>query len=150
MKHIKIFIASPISGFENVKDYNIFRNKLLYAIKRLLRLDIVEDITCEILGVKNVGDYETPSISAQKDFKNISDCSHFVFIYPQKTITSAFIELGYAIALKKKILIIASAQKQLPYMAQELDKVYSNIQNHFFYSDDSNMNLYSIIKAFIE
>lgn len=147
MKKNILFIATPISGFENPKEYNIFRNKLLSAIKKLSRLEKVEKIICESQNVKTVSDYDSPYLSAQNDFRHISQSSHFILLYPQKAITGALIELGFAIALKKKILIIAPTPDVLPYMAQELDKVYSNIQNIF--APYETIDIYEIIKHFI-
>ena len=140
----KIFIATPIAGFSDEKVYNNFRIK----IKALTRkLDKNFSIISEILNISNVASYDSPSQSAAKDFQNIESSSIFVLIYPQRMPTSALVELGYALALKKRILIITTEQGILPYMLKELDKVYSNVQISYFPNgwDDVDDIIYTFV-----
>lgn len=64
--------------------------------------------------------YASPEESAITDLNAIENATHFILFYPYKTSTSALIELGYALALRKKILIAVPDLKELPYLAQGL------------------------------
>jgi len=124
-----VFIATPIAGFADKNEYNAFRSKIK-ALNRKISKKI--NVISEILKVSDVSGYDSPSLSASQDFANIEDSSYFILIYPQKIPTSALVELGYALALKRKILILSTSQEILPYMLKELDKVYDNVKISYF------------------
>lgn len=128
---IKLFIAAPISSFDNELDYIQLREKLLQIISRIT--DIFNDIqiTSELIQIQSLKGFESPAISAKKDFLNIKECTHFIIFYPRKIVSSALIELGYAIALDKNILIITPNKETLPYMAQELNSIYETTRIEF-------------------
>jgi hypothetical protein len=124
----KIFIAAPISSFENDYEYNNLREKLLDIIDNIKGINSEIKIISELINIKSNTDFENPVISAKKDFNNIKESTHFILIYPRKTVSSALIELGYAIALNKKILIVTPDKETLPYIAQELNLVYDYVE----------------------
>jgi len=130
-----VFIATPISGFEDENEYGIFRRNIKTSIRRLSKKMI---IISELINISDATAYESPAMSVEIDLKNIENSSYFVLIYPRKTPTSALIELGYALAKKKKILILTKNQETLPYMLKKIDNVYSNIKISY-YSDDCNI-----------
>jgi nucleoside 2-deoxyribosyltransferase len=66
--------------------------------------------------VNDVETYDSPEQSVKKDFKAIEDSDVFILLHPKKMQASSFIELGYAYALDKKILIV-SEKENLPYIA---------------------------------
>lgn len=123
-----IFIATPIAGFLNKEDYKKYRRLIEAVIVELKNIKGLGNIYCEITNLDDVYNYDTPAVSAMKDFNNILNSEYFVLLYPQRVVSSALIELGYALAEGKKILIISSSKEALPYMALELDKIYSNVK----------------------
>ena len=50
------------------------------------------------------------------------------FIYPKKIATSALIELGWAMAHKKPIVIFAKKRDELPFLVKNADSVFANIR----------------------
>jgi nucleoside 2-deoxyribosyltransferase len=110
---MKIFLAAPISGFDNIDEYKEYRNRVILLIKELRKLFCV---CSELEKVDNIETYDSPEKSVKKDFQAIEDSDVFLLLHPHKMQTSSFIELGYAYALNKKILIIAE-KEELPYMA---------------------------------
>jgi hypothetical protein len=124
-----VFIATPIASFTDKKEYNSFRIKIKALAKKLQKN---VNVISKILNISNASNYDPPSLSAKNDFRDIDNSSFFVLIYPQQMPTSALVELGYALALKKKILILTVSQDVLPYMLKELDEAYSNVQISYF------------------
>jgi nucleoside 2-deoxyribosyltransferase len=139
-----VFIATPIAGFYDPKEYEQFRK----AVKALIR-KIVKKATVlsEITGIQDITAYDPPAISAEKDFHNIFNATHFILIYPSKVPTGALVELGYALALKKQILILTKSQDLLPHMIKELDKVYTNVI--IFYFEDNFRSVESAVNNFL-
>lgn len=115
----RIFLAAPISAFPNECDYQSYRTIILNLIKVLEQDYIVES---ELTKIADVSAYDNPATSAEKDFKSIDFCDFFLLHHPQKMQTSALIELGYALAKEKKVIII-SDKKILPYLTLGLPEI---------------------------
>lgn len=114
---MRIFLAAPISGFENENEYLTYRKKVVELIDGLKKSFVVMS---ELERVESVGSYDSPEQSVIKDFTDIKEADCFMLLHPRRMQTSAFIELGYAYAMKKPSLIIAHP-KDLPYMALGLN-----------------------------
>lgn len=112
-----IFISTPISGFESEEEYLGYRKIVLSLIERL-RSSF--NVCSEIEQITGVNTYDSPSKSIQDDLYSIQNNDVFLFLHPFKTQSSSLIELGYAIALNKKIVIVGS-RKDLPYLAIGID-----------------------------
>ena len=119
-----VFIATPILAFQR-EEYKKFREKL-----KVLAGKISEHVTVvsAALTVSDFLAHNTPALSATQDFNDIENATHFILIYPRAVPTGALVELGYALALKKKILILATDRELLPHMAKELDDVFFDVQ----------------------
>lgn len=120
----KIFIAAPISAFDNEDLYSKNRQFLLQLIQKLR---VQYEVYSEIENISNLGIYDTPGESAVDDFERIENSDIFILYHPMRVQTSSFIELGYAISKCKKIIII-SKMKDLPYLAIGLPNISSNIK----------------------
>jgi len=141
---ISVFIATPIAAFPSEKEYEKFRTKLKILSEKMSEK---VDVFSAALTVPSFSAYSSPALSADQDFNNIKNSTHFILIYPQAVPTSALVELGYALALKKKILILASSRENLPYMTRELDDVYSNVQISCLYPDWDDIE--NVIASFL-
>ena len=124
MNKIKIFFAAPISGFEDESEYRKNRDKLLDIINRLR---INYEVYSEILNIGSLASYDEPGVSAVKDFNEISKSDVFNIYHPMNMQTSTFIELGYAVAKGKSIILIGD-KDTLPYLALGLSKYNSSIK----------------------
>ena len=140
-----VFIATPISGFVDESDYAKFRTKMKTLVRRISKK---ANVISEILDVHDVSTYESPALSVERDLENIEVSTHFVLIYPQKSPTSALVELGYALARRKKILILTLNQDTLPYMLKKLDNVYTNVKISY-YTDEDWRDVENIIYGFV-
>lgn len=63
---------------------------------------------------------DDPESEVEWDLNHIALCDHFIMIYPVPVASSCLIELGYAIALKKRISILYREFSHLPFMAKNL------------------------------
>lgn len=119
---MKIFIAAPISGFKSETTYRQFRMSVLAFIEMLNKKHTV---ISEIMDISNSAEYDTPAESAKKDFYTIEISDIFLLIHPARMQTSSLIELGYAYALNKTIIIV-SELSDLPFLALGLGAERSN------------------------
>lgn len=124
MNKLNIFIASPISGFSDENQYLEYRNGVLKLIE-ILRKDHI--VFSEIENFAKLDSYDDPGKSALEDFNKISNSDVFILMHPTKMQTSAFIELGYALAHKKNIIIV-SQKRYLPFLTLGLCDVMDNVK----------------------
>lgn len=120
-KKYGIFISTPISGFSDENEYNIYREFVLKLIRKLREC---YSVCSEVEQITDFKSYDSPGKSIVDDFKSITNNDIFLFLHPSKMQTSSLIELGYAVALNKRILIVGR-REDLPYLAIGL-KSYSN------------------------
>lgn len=134
----RVFLATPISGFQSEQEYSAYRKRVLQLI---VALSAKYDITSELQSVCDVDSYDTPEESVQKDFKEIKMSDIFLLLHPTRMQTSSLIELGYACALKKKLVIVGK-KADLPYLVHGLTR--SNYNAIAVYS--STLNRKTIIE----
>ena len=125
MNNKAIFLAAPISGFSNDNEYRGYREKVLKFMAHL-RANSYE-VYSEIEKVTGKNNYSSPDHSAEDDFNKINDLDIFLLLHPRRVQTSSLIELGYAYAKGKTIVIIGSTDA-LPYLALGLPAVCPNVR----------------------
>lgn len=124
MSKLTIFLAAPMSGFKDELQYKKNRKNLIAFIKKLNKKFPVYS---EILHIQSMDSYDDPGQSAKKDFDEISRSDVFIMYHPMHMQTSTLIELGYAVAKQKKIILIAQPD-MLPYLALGLSSYSSDIR----------------------
>ena len=143
MKSKSLFIATPISTFSSNDEYMRFRSWIMGLTKKITESEIFGEVFCVACIVKSQSSLNDPIESLVGDIAELEKASHFLFIYPVETPTSALIELGYALAKNKTIIIAHAKDTALPFMATKLDKVYQNIKK--LELDEFNNNSMAIV-----
>ncbi len=138
----KIFVAVPISGFNSETEYQFFRESVMKLISELRNRSF--SVHSEIEEINDQNDYDSPEQSVRHDFEMIKVSDIFVLLYPKRIQSSALIELGYAFAINKPIVIIGP-QEALPFLAQGLPLVSSTID----YIDSVHIDTERIIQAIL-
>lgn len=123
MSKLSIFLAAPMSGFKDELQYKKNRKNLIGFINKLNKKYVVYS---EILHIQSMDSYDDPGQSAIKDFDEISRSDVFIMYHPMYMQSSTLIELGYAVAKQKKIILIAQPD-MLPYLALGLSSYSSDI-----------------------
>lgn len=121
---MNIFLSTPIAGFCDELEYKEYRRMLLKTYRFLCKEHGKENVFAAFFAAKDYNAYDSPSKSAREDIDAIESCDIFIMFYPRKTPTSALVELGYALAKNKKILIISPEIGILPYMVQGFFEAY--------------------------
>ena len=116
-----IFVSTPISGFSDKSEYYNYRKIVLNLISKLRESYSVCSEVEQVIGFEN---YDSPEKSIVEDFESIRNNDVFLLLHPSKMQTSSLIELGYAIALDKRIVIVGR-KEDLPYLAVGLES-FSN------------------------
>lgn len=128
MEKKSLFIASPISVFESEEEFSKFHGWLQKLIDEIRADNFFENVFCAAEQVSSNNEIDDPVDSVIEDIAEIEKATSFLLIYPKKSPTSALIELGYALAKNKNIVIARHAESPLPFMATKLDRVYDTVK----------------------
>ena len=118
MNRKKIFLATPMSGFRDAEVYAAYRERLLELINALSEH---YEVYSEMQRSPTEDAFESPETSVREDFHEIEVSDYLLLLHPCRMQTSTLMELGYACALKKPLVIVGEAEN-LPYMALGLKK----------------------------
>lgn len=138
-----IFVSTPITGFNSSQEFLLFKEYALVVIDRLKKLGYT--VFNEFEHISDENDFDSPSKSVDEDFKIIEKTEIFILIHPRKMQTSTLIELGYACACRKKIVII-SEYNDLPFLAKGLSNSLINACL-LDYNNDITVTLDSLTKV---
>lgn len=114
MEQLNVFLAVPISSCANVDEYDKLRRAIMDLLGTLRGKGF--QVFSEVEQIVDESGYEPPGDTVKKDFGKIDQSHVFILFHPRKMQSSTLIELGYAYAKEKKIIII-SRRDDLPYMA---------------------------------
>ena len=128
-----VFVSTPITGFDDMQEFLIFKERAVFIIAVLKNLGYF--VYNEFEKVEDESCFDSPSKSVDDDFNKITNSDYFIFVHPRKMQTSSFIELGYACALQKPIIII-SKYGNLPFLAKGLCE--SRLSARFIEFDEKN------------
>lgn len=112
--------------------FNLFRSKK--KIKRNISIDEISNLLFSQIEITH-RQYET----CQRDYAALKASDYQLIIYPEKILSSIFIELGIAIEKKKGITILTKNEDDLPFSAKELDSVGELNVNIIKYTSDEEL-----------
>lgn len=121
-----IFISFPIAAVPDAikrKNINDFANEIEEKFKTIGYKKIFN----ASLHFSNNHDHQPPKVAAKIDFEALDKSKNFLLIYPEKLPTSALIELGYAIAANKNIVMCSDNVHTLPFLARGFNEAFENI-----------------------
>jgi len=136
-----IFISFPIAAITDAikrKALNDFANELEEKFKTIG----FKKIFNASLHFSNRHDHQPPKVAAKIDFDALDKSRNFLLIYPEKLPTSALIELGYAIAANKNIVMCSDNVHTLPFLARGFNEAFENI---CFVEYDTNQHLFDML-----
>jgi hypothetical protein len=123
VKEGSVFVGAPMASIGNDIDYAVHRDGMINIIDAIeICCDRVE---CYWAG-KNIArekDFHGEQTALSIDLSELKSSSACVFVYMEKIVSSVIVEIGYAIALNKKIIIFCRNKDDLPYLLR-----YSNAQ----------------------
>lgn len=146
---MKVFISTPIAGFDNEQQYETYRESIISLYDKIKDHFGKENVFAALANATSLSEYDSPEESAKIDIIAIEKCDLFILLYPRKIPTSALVELGYALAREKKIVLVSPNLEVLPYMVQGLPSAYSE-RVIWLPDDDLDKVVTTICKEYFE
>lgn len=108
-----------------------------------------KQVYAAFLDVFGLDSYDSPELSAKVDLENLEAADYFILFYPIRVVTSALTELGVALGMNKKILIVVPDKQILPYMVQGLPSLESKTVK-LLYRNIEEENIAEDVLRFLE
>lgn len=141
-----LFVSVPMAAFDESHEYEKFRASILDVIRGIKKSCSFKNVFFAGQEISSFKDFESEDLSIVEDYTALKNSSNFVLIYPQKLATSALIELGWAMVMKKPIIIFAKDRDELPYLMKNADAVYKNIAIYEYKTSADVQNKFSTNK----
>lgn len=125
--HFGTFIAVPMTSLP-ADEYPAFR-AMLHTIATHIEGETGSRVFCAALGMDGSNFGSSTEAFAIADI--IRNVNQFIMVWPKAVVSSAILEIGYAMALDKSITIFTRNRADLPFMLREADLV-----------EDSNIAIY--------
>lgn len=138
-----LFVSVPMAAFDEGYEYEVFRASILDAIRGIKKSCSFSNVFFAGQEIGSFKDFESEDLSIVEDYTALKNSKNFVLIYPQKLATSALIELGWAMVMKKPIIIFSKKRDSLPYLMKNADAVYKNIAIYDYKTSADIQNKFS-------
>lgn len=117
-----IFISSPMNSSKSDDEYKQLRCNIISLKTRLYELGFKE-IIYPGDEIESKTEFEGENKAINKNFKKLKSAECLLAIYPNSIASSVLLEIGYAIALTKNIVVFTKNKKKLPFMLREADTI---------------------------
>ncbi len=139
-----LFVSAPMAAFETENEFQSSRNAILDVVRGIKKYCRFKDVFYAGDEIESHKDFESEDISVVEDYDACFRSRYFILIYPQKIATSALIELGWAMAHKKPIVIFAKKRDELPFLAKNADSVFKNVRIYEYKTSSDIINRFYV------
>lgn len=112
-----VFISTPMFAFNNETRYRDHRSMILELIRSLREECQFE---CYYAGERRsgYGDFEVGDVALSNDLRALRDSKFYLLVIPEVTATSALVEAGAALILRKPSTYLVQRSGRLPFALQ--------------------------------
>ncbi|MCE7888797.1 MAG: hypothetical protein DYH12_03685 [Sorangiineae bacterium PRO1] len=115
------YLASPIAAHTN-EEYVADRTLMLKVSEMLLESGF-RKVHYPGADVKDHAAIEDAYVALLKDLRSIRESGTFVLHWPSRVASSALFELGYALALQKRVILLVRSRADLPFLLSPLSQL---------------------------
>lgn len=142
-----VFVSVPMASIGS-EEYELLRESMEGVRDALLKIGFKE-VICQMLDIKTQNEFDGKPKAIDKSFKQMKQVECMVAIYPRTIPSSVLVEMGYGIALCKKIVVFH--KEKLPFVMQGATGVIPHVRT-YEYTDfedisrmiiDNEMHLFS-------
>lgn len=123
-----VFVSVPMASIGS-EEYSVLRQVMADIRESLLSIGFKE-VVCQILDIKTQDQFDGKAKAIRKSFKQMKQAESMVVIYPWKIPSSVLVEMGYGIALYKKMVVFH--REGLPFVMQGATGVIPHVRTYEF------------------
>ncbi|GAC1339512.1 MAG: hypothetical protein NVSMB18_07860 [Acetobacteraceae bacterium] len=136
-----LFVAAPMAAHITRSAFDENQAAVMAAIEELVSQGAARNVYYAGSAIGPAKAFKPSKDALDEDLSALAASSRFVFVYPAKLATGALVELGYAMALRRPVAILARDYDDLPYFLRHIrdrrqSKVAGPIVVRLYASDD--------------
>lgn len=135
-----IYISVPMASISETEYEELRKN--LFLLKDILNKIGFKEIICPMLTIDNKSNFDGQTRAIKTNFTNMKKVDSMIVIYPRKLPSSVLVELGYGLALCKRMVIFYG--EELPYI---VEKAGENIEHIKTYKYNKLIQINQIVKS---
>lgn len=128
IKRNTVYLSVPMASVSEEKYDLIHKN--IQGLKRILQYIGFTNIYSSAFGIQNKNDFDGKTKAMKDNFKILKEVDCILVIYPWKSPSSTLVDIGYGIALCKKVLIFY--KEGLPYILEEAGQYIEHVRTYKF------------------
>lgn len=132
VKRNTIYVSAPMSSI-NAHEYDDLRNCMISIKDQLIRMGF-NDVHCPMIDIDNPDHFDGKAKAIKDNFPLMKETDSLLVVYPWKNASSSLVEIGYGIALSKRMVVFH--REGLPYIMDEAASSIANIRTYSFSSFD--------------
>lgn len=126
------FFSSPMLGYKSDEKYMNEQDKVLQLIDSLKSYCQLKDIFYIGSKVKSAEGQGLPDVAVQESFKALESSRYYIGMFPEKVVTGAFIEAGFAIAHNISSVIFVHDIDDLPSLLKKSPSIFPFIKIYVY------------------
>lgn len=115
-----------MAAFETEAQYQAFRTDAMKVVTALRQHSGLR-VFCAIERIESIKQFDTYGVGAREDIEALNDSANFVLIYPERLVTSALFEAGYALARGMPCRFFVRKTTDLPFLMRKLPEVFQHV-----------------------
>jgi hypothetical protein len=123
-----VFLSTPMAAFDTNDEYKAGWTRFRKVFDALKGEGLKVYWAAEDIDSKDK--FDSLDVSVLDDLKALQQSRRFMLLYPQKLVTSALFEAGYALALKRFSHYFVRDRDDLPFLMREIAGPDSNVRIH--------------------
>jgi len=123
-----VFLSTPMASFATDDDFKRARAEMVKVFDALKACGFKVFWATE--KIESMADFDTFDVSAMDDIKALDESRIFVLLLPQKLVTSALFEAGFALSKKLLSHYFVQDREDLPFLMRELPGTLNNVRIH--------------------
>lgn len=128
VKHRTLYLSVPMASI-NEEEYIKLHDYILKLVQVLTDIGFTE-IHSSALDIDNFDAFDGGGKAINDNFKTLKEVDSILLIYPWKSASSSLVDIGYGIALCKKIVIFY--KEGLPYILDEAGTFINHVKTYSF------------------
>lgn len=133
-----LYISTPMASIGE-PEYKL-QHEFLLKLEEVLKDIGFKQIISPAITIEKQEQFDGSTKANFDNYKEMKQVDSFLIIYPKPMPTSVLIEIGYAIALSKKIVIFTKDQSNLPFMLKEADSTIPNLKIYTYVTYEDILN----------
>lgn len=113
-----VFISAPMNSCESNDEYKTLRTHIL-KLKILLMKQGISEVIYPADTIETKEDFDGEVSVINSNFCKLKSVKCLIAIYPTPIPSSVLMEIGYALALSKNIIVFTKNRRALPFMLRE-------------------------------